>query len=205
MLSIACIVLYGYALAGYGGYSFGRGRPDYIAWGLSIGTLCGVSALYLWKKWIKETMTDLLIFDIDGVLIKPSNSSSGSGTEQLMTRRHWSELGLPVGIYTGRSRAEALSALRSLNWEDLPQDRMICFDDGILKPSPKGLSILCERAGAENPMFFGDMENDREAWLAFGKGVFVAIGPLLKDALPQNVTIHFDTLEEALGTLLQQK
>lgn len=49
-LSMGCVILYGYALAGYAGYSFGRGRPDYIFWGLTLGTLCGGLALYLWKK-----------------------------------------------------------------------------------------------------------------------------------------------------------
>ncbi|MDR1874845.1 MAG: hypothetical protein LBQ90_07560 [Synergistaceae bacterium] len=51
-LSMGCVILYGYALAGYAGYSFGRGRPDYIVWGLSLGTLCGGVALYLWRRWM---------------------------------------------------------------------------------------------------------------------------------------------------------
>ncbi len=49
-LSMGCVILYGYALAGYAGYAFGRGRPDYILWGLILGTLCGGLALFLWKK-----------------------------------------------------------------------------------------------------------------------------------------------------------
>jgi hypothetical protein len=52
MLSVGCVVLYGYALAGYAGYSFDMGRPDYIAWGLGLGTLCGGAALYLWNRWM---------------------------------------------------------------------------------------------------------------------------------------------------------
>lgn len=51
LLSIACVVLYGYALAGYVGYSFDKGRPDYIFWGLLLGTFCGAVAIYLWKRW----------------------------------------------------------------------------------------------------------------------------------------------------------
>ncbi len=58
MLSMACVTLYGYALAGYVGYAFGRGRPDYILWGLSLGTLCGATALYLWKKWMPLFLMD---------------------------------------------------------------------------------------------------------------------------------------------------
>lgn len=49
-LSMGCVIFYGYALAGYIGYSFDRGRPDYIVGGLAFGTLCGGLALYLWKK-----------------------------------------------------------------------------------------------------------------------------------------------------------
>lgn len=58
-LSIICVVLYGYALAGYVGYSFGRGRADYVMWGLSLGTFCGVAALYLWKKWMPLYLEEL--------------------------------------------------------------------------------------------------------------------------------------------------
>ncbi len=54
-------------------------------------------------------------------------------------------------------------------------------DDGIMKPSPLGLSILCERAGASSPLFLGDAESDRRTVLAFGKGSFAAIGNFLSD------------------------
>ncbi|MDR1732467.1 MAG: hypothetical protein LBR61_10300 [Synergistaceae bacterium] len=52
LLSMGCVISYGYALAGYIGYSLGAGRPDYIAWGLTLGTLCGGAALWFWKKWL---------------------------------------------------------------------------------------------------------------------------------------------------------
>ncbi|MDR3264431.1 MAG: hypothetical protein LBT15_00325 [Synergistaceae bacterium] len=51
-LSMGCVIFYGYALAGYVGYSFDMGRPDYIAGGLALGSLCGAAALYLWRKWL---------------------------------------------------------------------------------------------------------------------------------------------------------
>ncbi|MCF4152590.1 hypothetical protein L2W58_12365 [Dethiosulfovibrio sp. F2B] len=52
LLSITTVVLYGYALAGMGGFLIGRGRIDYIVWGLAGGTTTAVAALWLWKKSI---------------------------------------------------------------------------------------------------------------------------------------------------------
>jgi hypothetical protein len=46
------VVLYGYALAGLGGYFFSRGRPDYILIGLGAGTLSAAAALFLWRKFL---------------------------------------------------------------------------------------------------------------------------------------------------------
>lgn len=50
LLSITTLVLYGYALAGMGGYLMGRGRLDYIVLGLLGGTITAGLALWLWKK-----------------------------------------------------------------------------------------------------------------------------------------------------------
>lgn len=50
LLSIGTLVAYGYALAGLGGYLWGKGSMDYIVWGLILGTLSAVIALILWKK-----------------------------------------------------------------------------------------------------------------------------------------------------------
>jgi hypothetical protein len=50
LLSIATIVLYGYALAGVGGFLIGKGRLDYIIWGLTGGTGTAVAALWIWKR-----------------------------------------------------------------------------------------------------------------------------------------------------------
>lgn len=49
-LSITTLVLYGYALAGMGGYLMGRGRLDYIALGLLGGSATAGLALWLWKR-----------------------------------------------------------------------------------------------------------------------------------------------------------
>ncbi len=52
ILSIATLVFFGYALAGVGGYLFGRGRPDLVALGLSGGVACAAAALYLWRRFL---------------------------------------------------------------------------------------------------------------------------------------------------------
>lgn len=52
VLSMGTIVLYGYALAGMGGYLMGRGRADYIVLGLGMGSILAASAIFLWKKYL---------------------------------------------------------------------------------------------------------------------------------------------------------
>jgi len=115
---------------------------------------------------------------------------------------HWKELGLPVGIYTGRTRDEMVLGYKILNWLDFPDNMLICSNDGILKPSPEGLAVLCERSGAKHPAFFGDTASDRVTWGTFGKGEFIAIGPILEAESRNEGFLHFDTLEEALSFLL---
>lgn len=50
LLSMGTVILYGYALAGMGGFLFGKGRMDYIVWGLSFGSITATAALWLWKR-----------------------------------------------------------------------------------------------------------------------------------------------------------
>ncbi len=52
ILSIATLVFFGYALAGVGGYLFGRGRPDLVALGLAGGVACAAASLYLWRRFL---------------------------------------------------------------------------------------------------------------------------------------------------------
>ena len=331
ILSVACVIFYGYALGGYAAYSFGRGRPDYMLLEFLAGTVCGAGALLMWKKWLKDTTPDLIVFDVDGVLIDSRESymlataeavrwcwqnllggnvdcegytseyfkiakshpafnddaaiawvmlhamlrtgyknmkeafpsqeawkkevdafafdaivedlaradtqvplftevrdilleiyfgaetyteckgreACGAGGEGLWKKdtpeisKHWKELRLPVGVYTGRTHGEMALAFKLLNWSDFPDDMMICSDDGILKPSPEGLAVLCKRSGAKYPVFFGDTPSDRAAWSAFGKGEFVGIGSILESESRRGEFLHFNTLEEALSSLLQ--
>ena len=52
LLSMGTIVLYGYALAGMGGYLLGRGRIDYIIFGLLGGSVSAWGALFFWRKYL---------------------------------------------------------------------------------------------------------------------------------------------------------
>ena len=52
ILSIATLVFFVYALAGVGGYLFGRGRPDLVALGLAGGVACAAASLYLWRRFL---------------------------------------------------------------------------------------------------------------------------------------------------------
>ena len=52
LLSMGSVVLFGYALAGMGGYLLGRGRIDYIVTGLLGGFTAAIAALILWRKYL---------------------------------------------------------------------------------------------------------------------------------------------------------
>jgi hypothetical protein len=194
LLSVACVVSYGYALAGYGGYSFGKGRPDYIIWGLTVGTLCGAAALNLWKNWTKEAEPDLLIFDFGDL---PAVRDADT-----VKIPHWRDLGTHVVVCAEPREAERI--LARLGWEDFPRVRKNLIASGEI--SARGLENLCRDAGAKNPFFFGTTPAGREAWIAFGKGVFIALGSQLTDGpSPVRDSLRFDTLEQALSALFPEK
>ena len=108
---------------------------------------------------------------------------------------HWSDLPLTSGIYTGRPETELRLALEILGWEDFPLSRRITPDSGISKPSPKGLEILAERMESRNPAFFGDSQSDLQAFQAYGKGSFFAIGSLIRHGP------RYSSLDAALESL----
>lgn len=120
--------------------------------------------------------------------------------EKPMLRCHWKELPLPSAIYTGRNGEEWGLAKQTLGWEDFPENLVVNSDSGLIKPSPDGLSLLCERLGSSNPVFFGDTGSDIMASQAFGKGYFVAVGDLLPEA-----EYSYETPEKALEALLNFK
>jgi len=118
-------------------------------------------------------------------------------TERPMLCAHWKELGYPVGVYTGRNDIEMGLALEILGWTDLPLQRCITADRGILKPSAEGLFELERILSVERILFFGDTESDRKAFEGYRRGRFIAVGDLLSG--PQ---AFYPTLEEALSEVL---
>lgn len=124
--------------------------------------------------------------------------------ERPMLRVPWRWLPAPVGIYTGRSRAELSLALSLLGWTDFPPEACITLDDGIAKPSPEGLEKLEKRLGFQEALFFGDTESDRLAFEGYGKGRFVPVGLLLKGRetvakdLPEALAREFPQLQGSL-------
>lgn len=117
--------------------------------------------------------------------------------ERPLIRRSFREIPLPVGIYTGRPWRELDLAFRLLGWEDFPREMVVPMDSGILKPSPLGLEVLCQRMNASNPTFFGDSESDRAAHQAFGRGLFLAVGDR-----PKGCHRRFSSVEEGLTWVL---
>ena len=59
VLSMTSVIAFGYALAGYAGYAFGRGRKDYMVIGLVLGVLAGALSLWLWKRWMPRFLEEL--------------------------------------------------------------------------------------------------------------------------------------------------
>jgi phosphoglycolate phosphatase-like HAD superfamily hydrolase len=117
----------------------------------------------------------------------------------------WRRLGLPVGIYTGRSRAELSLALSLLGWTDLPAEACVTIDEGIAKPSPEGFIRLEETLGFEKVLFFGDTASDRLAFEGYGKGRFIPIGPLFageKNAAKDLPEALSRELPELVGVIL---
>ena len=68
--------------------------------------------------------------------------------------------GLPVGIFTGRTREEAGLGLARLGLE-LPRASVVC-DEGpsLRKPRPEGLLALASALGARRPLYVGDTVDD---------------------------------------------
>ena len=61
LLSMGSVVLFGYALAGMGGYLLGRGRIDYIVTGLLGGFTAAIAALILWRKYLDMKRSSLSV------------------------------------------------------------------------------------------------------------------------------------------------
>jgi len=54
VLSITTLALFGRALAGLGGFLFGKGRVDYIVQGILLGFLAMAGAFWAWRRYLRE-------------------------------------------------------------------------------------------------------------------------------------------------------
>lgn len=54
ILSVSTLAFFGRALAGLGGFLFGKGRIDYIVQGILLGCLTTVAAFWTWKRYMQE-------------------------------------------------------------------------------------------------------------------------------------------------------
>lgn len=59
LLSMGAVAMYGYALAGMGSYLLGKGRLDYIVFGLGAGITATTAALFLWRKYLVSLSKEL--------------------------------------------------------------------------------------------------------------------------------------------------
>lgn len=60
LLSMASVVFFGYAVAGLAGFLLGKGRCDYIFFGLLLGFSSGVASLLLWRHWLSFLEKEML-------------------------------------------------------------------------------------------------------------------------------------------------
>ncbi len=147
-------------------------------------------------------LCDRLYFGEAYSRVRPQASEAGLGKgfwreERALVHRSWKSLPLPCAIYTGRPRSELDLVLEQLGWTDFPRHHTVTLDDGILKPSPRGLSLLAQRLGASHPLYFGDAESDLLAYRAFGQGGFVAVGNVLTAWRPR-----YQRTDDALQDIL---
>ncbi|MCH8180284.1 MAG: HAD-IA family hydrolase [Proteobacteria bacterium] len=113
---------------------------------------------------------------------------------------------LPLGIVTGRPRAEATWFLDRTGISDL-FGAVVCLEDGPLKPDPEPVRVALARLGVERAWMMGDTPDDLRAAAAAGVlpvGI-VAPGddpsnalPALRDAGAATVLDHVTNLEELL-------
>ena len=65
----------------------------------------------------------------------------------------------PVGVVTGRPRAEAEWFLRRSDLDSMV-DVLVAREDAPLKPDPRGVELALERLGIRTAWFLGDTEDD---------------------------------------------
>ena len=54
LFSVLTLASFGRALAGFGGFLFGKGRVDYIVQGLALGCVFTAAAFWAWRRYLRE-------------------------------------------------------------------------------------------------------------------------------------------------------
>lgn len=103
---------------------------------------------------------------------------------------------VPVAVYTGRTRGEALMVMRRFAlFADVPAERLVTTDDDAYKPDPAPLARLIDRLDCERAIYIGDTAADRDTVRAYG-----AIGRTTPCALAQVVTPEQAAWPEAVAS-----
>jgi phosphoglycolate phosphatase-like HAD superfamily hydrolase len=117
--------------------------------------------------------TGYIVFDHDGTLV-----DTGVHPYQLFEgmKDFLVELksqGFVLAIWTARPRKSTLEITKRL---DISQyfDEFYCFDDGLSKPHPQGLSKLCDGIDKNKILHIGDSLSDIDGAHAFGIEVVAA-------------------------------
>ncbi len=107
--------------------------------------------------------------------------------EQLLLPRavlqRWAQR-LPLGLVTGRPRADTTRFLRRFGLEDLFQ-AVVCREDAALKPDPEPVRLALQKLGCDRAWMVGDTPDDLVAARAAGVlPLAVAAPPLAVAATP---------------------
>ncbi len=151
-------------------------------------------------SWFRELCYELyfgsdFIMDFYGVSVKYVKNRMGFWhLERKLVDFHWTDLGVKVGIFTGRDKKEMFLGLKLLGWEDFPLENIITVEDAPPKPSGKGLVLLAERLQTPNILYVGDSGSDYSAFLDYrnemNAGYFVKIGkPILQKSFKWGINL----------------
>lgn len=114
-----------------------------------------------------------IIFDHDGTLVNTEIYPYilFGGMRELLVELK--SQGFELYIWTARPRRSVIKTTKNLNIGNFFKD-IFCYDDGIPKPNPMGLSKLTEGISKNEILHIGDSMTDIEGAKAFGIEVVAA-------------------------------
>ncbi|MEO0716680.1 MAG: HAD-IA family hydrolase, partial [Planctomycetota bacterium] len=117
-----------------------------------------------------ETTRDAVIERFEAAYQGVDGQPGLKATERAIVDRAWLEgvrTSLPMGIVTGRPRADAMEALERFGVADL-FDTIVCMEDGPSKPEPDVVRVCMDRLGVRRAWMIGDTVDDIRAARAAG-------------------------------------